>query len=493
MGLLNWGEWSADPDKKQSINQGLLAMGLGLLNSKGSFGNALGQAGLLGLQAQQTSYDNTLQRKFINAKLQDEQAQAAQRKAAMDAQASLRAFLESRRNPATAALAQGAEQGSIGPTVANASRMSQQGFPYTFQDVVTLKTLGGPDLLEAWKVANDPLKLEGGATYRDRLTGAERFMPKVDNGITMTNGQAAPVPGYAGANAAIKGAEAAAVEAAKAGYDFVDAYDPNAKQPVKVRRDIAAGQAPRPGMQIPPEEQRSANVGALRIMQDELARATSPADRAALQREIARLQSTGSPTGVSGNAASAPIGLPTGPSARDTAVANYDRQVQEDFAARRKSILDAGDAATSKLGTYAQLQNLLLNFDGGALSPAGFQFARTMNSLGLKVDPKLSNKEAASALANQMALELRNPAGGAGLPGAMSDADRQFLASMVPGLATSAQGRQLILTARMAVERRNQEVATAARNYEKKYGRLDNGFFEQLQAWSAANPLFKAK
>ena len=44
----------------------------------------------------------------------------------------------------------------------------------------------------------------------------------------------------------------------------------------------------------------------------------------------------------------------------------------------------------------------------------------------------------------EFALELRNPSGGAGMPGAMSDADRNFLASIPPSLANTKEGRALI-------------------------------------------------
>ena len=79
------------------------------------------------------------------------------------------------------------------------------------------------------------------------------------------------------------------------------------------------------------------------------------------------------------------------------------------------------------------------------------------------------------------------------MPGALSDQDRAFLSSMTPNIAQSAEGRKQVINSYVAVQQRNQQVATFARNYEKKYGRLDNGFFEQLQAWSNATPLFGGK
>lgn len=60
------------------------------------------------------------------------------------------------------------------------------------------------------------IELQPGATALDLSTGVERFQPKVGEGITLNGGQASAIPGYAGANAEISGANAAAVSGANA-------------------------------------------------------------------------------------------------------------------------------------------------------------------------------------------------------------------------------------------------------------------------------------
>ena len=101
-------------------------------------------------------------------------------------------------------------------------------------------------------------------------------------------------------------------------------------------------------------------------------------------------------------------------------------------------------------------------------------------------------KEAAAKIANEMALSLRDTSTGAGMPGAMSDADRLYLQSMIPSYQNSAQGRKQMITDAVAIEQRNQQVAKLARQYVKENGQLDNGFYDKLSEFSAANPLFKA-
>ncbi len=100
--------------------------------------------------------------------------------------------------------------------------------------------------------------------------------------------------------------------------------------------------------------------------------------------------------------------------------------------------------------------------------------------------------EAAMALSNEMALQLRNPASGAGMPGQLSDKDREFLVSMVPGLGQTRAGRKLLINARKKMNRRAQEVAARARAYLRDHGTLDTGFEDELADWAEENPLFTA-
>jgi hypothetical protein len=77
------------------------------------------------------------------------------------------------------------------------------------------------------------------------------------------------------------------------------------------------------------------------------------------------------------------------------------------------------------------------------------------------------------------------------MPGAMSDKDREFLVSMVPGIATTSQGRAQMIATMKKLDERNQEVAQMARDYRREKGKLDEGFFDLLRAHSDANPLFE--
>lgn len=144
-------------------------------------------------------------------------------------------------------------------------------------------------------------------------------------------------------------------------------------------------------------------------------------------------------------------------------------------------------AANAKLDVLGQA--LDRTYTGtGAETVQGLK--KAAKAVGMDVEG-YGEAELATAVSREMALQLRNPAGGAGMPGAMSDPDREFLVSMTPGLSTTPEGRKLMIEYQKRVNSRNIEVAKIARDYRKTHGALDEGFYDKLAEYSAKNPLFK--
>lgn len=174
----------------------------------------------------------------------------------------------------------------------------------------------------------------------------------------------------------------------------------------------------------------------------------------------------------------------------------YGDDVAKAAAARYQAAQTAGQQTPGKIAQYQELGRLFDGFNGNRLSPTGLEMARLGKSMGFNVDPKLGNKEAGVALANQIALTLRDPSNGGGMPGSMSNSDRQFLTAMVPNLAQSDAGRRQLVDIYIAKAGRDQDVAKLARQWQQRYGRIDapdgNGvtFDDQLQKWSEAHPMF---
>ena len=95
-------------------------------------------------------------------------------------------------------------------------------FPFSMNDIALLGTAGSKNvgmLFDMYKYNKDGVKREAGNSYMDPVTGATKYYPKVDNGMTVdAAGNVTALPGYSSANAGIKGAETGAVESAKLPY-----------------------------------------------------------------------------------------------------------------------------------------------------------------------------------------------------------------------------------------------------------------------------------
>ena len=168
----------------------------------------------------------------------------------------------------------------------------------------------------------------------------------------------------------------------------------------------------------------------------------------------------------------------------------YDKVVGKSLGEMDNGIRDAGMAAPAKISQYQQLGAALANTYTGAGADAALTARRLATAIGLDVGD-VGDAELAKAIANRIALELRSPAGGAGMPGSMSDADREFLVASVPGLLKTPQGNAKLIEMMIKAEQRKMEVANLAQDYkDKNGGRLDYRFNRELTAWLNENPLF---
>lgn len=333
--------------------------------------------------------------------------------------------------------------GSMPGPMGQAPGPMQQGpggtFPLGLNDIAALNVMGAPGadkLLDMYKYANDGSKREAGNYYVNPMNGQTTFMPKIPEGATITqDGRIIPMPGASDTNAAYKGAETLATERAKAGLDTVSIPMPDGSTRT-VRRDQAASL-------------------------------------------------------LGGQAAPAGFGVSQSPADR-----TYADDAAKLAGEQYKQMQNAGMLAPGQIAKYQQLGQMLADHDGGKLSSTALGIAQTANSLGLKIDKNLSNKEAAQKLTNELALALRNPSGGEGMPGAMSDADREFLMKSVPNMSQSAEGRNKMIQIQVGLLQRQQKVAEMARKWQQRGGRIDatdpqgRSFQDMLQKWANENPMF---
>jgi hypothetical protein len=175
----------------------------------------------------------------------------------------------------------------------------------------------------------------------------------------------------------------------------------------------------------------------------------------------------------------------------------FQKRLGQEMGDQYANLLKADMNAPATIGKYERLSGLLSSVNTGKFKGATTDLKAAAKSLGidlnaLGVTDDVAPAQAARALSNQIALELRNPAGGAGMPGALSDKDREFLIASIPGLENDPAAIGKMIEYRVKLARREQEVAKKARAYRKKNGRFDEGFYDELQEWSDKNPLFPA-
>lgn len=174
----------------------------------------------------------------------------------------------------------------------------------------------------------------------------------------------------------------------------------------------------------------------------------------------------------------------------------FDKEVGRAFGAQYADLMKADMNAPANIGKYQRLGNLLSQAGTGKFTGTTIELKAAAKALGvdlsaLGIADNVAPAQAARALANQLALELRNPAGGAGMPGALSDRDREFLLQMIPSLESDPNAWPKMIEYRVKLEQRAQQVARMARGYRKKNnGKFDEGFFDELRDWSNKNQLF---
>lgn len=151
----------------------------------------------------------------------------------------------------------------------------------------------------------------------------------------------------------------------------------------------------------------------------------------------------------------------------------------------RLGIQNDGFKAPSKIVALDRMEELLTGVDSGKFAPVGLELARSARSFGIDIDPKTGNKEAAQALAIEMALQMKPPGSGP-----MTDKDLEAFMNTVPGLAKTPEGRRQITATLKAKAKRDIDIAKNARAYAKRNnGVIDDGFLDEVANYVAANPV----
>ncbi len=171
----------------------------------------------------------------------------------------------------------------------------------------------------------------------------------------------------------------------------------------------------------------------------------------------------------------------------------WDTESAKLFAKRYDDISAGAMNAQQMLGMYDLAEQALNSgVRTGIGAEAELSLRQLGSAMGIDTDPdKLAGGELIRAVQNRMALTMRSPDGGMGMPGALSDRDIKFLKDSQVGIDRSPEGNRRMLQAFRAMEARKIDIARLADEYIAEHGRLDAGFNRAVREYADANPLFQ--
>lgn len=344
--------------------------------------------------------------------------------------------------------------------------------------------------------------------------------PKLPAGMVPTRDQSGAVtgakvlPNFSEGNAAIAGAEAQAKEEAAADNALqtidIPGVGPVTKTRAQWKQQAVGGQRPATpvqGANIPTAPSYAAALRNLPAAQPGMSSSfegppeqvlpliagiKDPQERSNAYEAYSR-QMTNS--GATGGASMAPRGVPSvaggGIIGQDKAAQEYDTTRAKDFAKAAADYQDKARGAGGMLRNLDTLEQLYKdpNVVKGGMAESISGLKNIGASLGVETKG-LGAEQAIEAITNKMALDARSTAEGGGMPGAMSDADRNFLKAQQPGLSKTPEGRAAIIANARKVAQRQVQVAQMANEYERTNGRLDAGFDRMVADFAAQNPMF---
>lgn len=157
----------------------------------------------------------------------------------------------------------------------------------------------------------------------------------------------------------------------------------------------------------------------------------------------------------------------------------------------------AADHARSGIANLDRLGKLLEQVNTNKFQGTTQQLKASAKALGVDLDAagvgdNVGVAQAAQALSQQMALQLRDPAGGGGMPGSLSDADRQFLTTMVPAITNDPNANKLMIDWQKKVHQRTVEVGKIVNDYVRSPEFLKDpaGVYAKVREYADKNPLF---
>ncbi len=464
---------SQEPDKKSALSSGLLAAGLGILaNSNRRGAEPFGVGGMMGLQA----YGDNLQQQKKDPLAQIQMAQAIQ--GLQTSQQNQQAMKQWQGGfaPQTAPMRDFAPGEAPGPATPQPQIMPAAQQMPSAESLMQFMRSPNPTVASQAKDYFDrlykPFEVGAGAKRFDPATGRVIDNPDPSKPMLQPNGTYGFAPGVMESLTAQKRGEVEASERAKADLDVITVTEGG--RPRQVSRSQWL------------KEQQGQPQGDVGQMATQAYAAYLKGDQSkpftfTYNQPKSKANPTKAEEAAQQAAATAPITLDT----------EYSSGLIKQNLGFRETILKEDKAAraqSSNIDRFLQL-NKDPNVAQGKYAEAFSGLKNAAASFGVEVKGA-SSEQVMQGISNQMALQLRNPDSGMGMPGAMSDADREFLKSMPPGLNQTKEGRELTADLFQTVNARKVEVARMLLKHEAAGGKVDGEFLRKMADHADKNPMF---
>ena len=163
------------------------------------------------------------------------------------------------------------------------------------------------------------------------------------------------------------------------------------------------------------------------------------------------------------------------------------------------NIQDASANASEQLNMYDAVEKGLgTGVRTGSFAESEQSLRKFGQLIGIEGDlEKIAGGELVTAIQNRMALQMRNPESGMGMPGSLSDKDIEFLKASQIGMGTSGPGNKTMLEVYRRLANRKIELANLADEYVGREGDKTApgkgsmmGFGKYAAEYNKLHPLF---
>jgi hypothetical protein len=167
---------------------------------------------------------------------------------------------------------------------------------------------------------------------------------------------------------------------------------------------------------------------------------------------------------------------------------------KEVFGKLQENALKAGVNAPKRLGTLDIMERALNdpNFYSGSGGQAMTAFKRGLVALGMDDAATAAPNEVFDKMSKQVVTEvLSGEKGGAGLGSGVSNADRDFITGIVPGLQNTPEGNRTLIEIQRRLVQRDREIARMTRDYARAHnGLIDYDHLANIDDYQEKHPLF---